>query len=430
MVDPRSGEIEIGGSRGREPLADGCGTFERARGRGRDGLTRGGYPSFMNRLFVSVAAMALVGVLHATVHPPCLWDRDTREMERQRFPSVLEVVTGKFLRHSDAYYQWRVADRTERRAAGEQSPEVLDDLAVAYSKLGDDGRAIALMEEQERLHPGRYETLANLGTFHVHAGHLEVGAEFIEQALAVNPDAHFGRERYQLLLVRYLLASRPESGARGLPLCHAPANELGAVAPPNFWAFLADDLGVDPARPNEQAPAIAQAVEGLLGMLRFGNHDSPILLEVLSDLLLADHLTDAKGLGARALLRAAEFSADPGASSAYRAKARKALPSQMPESGEYRSVELEELEAEFANELAEADAWWQELRRREAAWVAAGVDLDARFAEVYYTSPVLGGGGWRRRLVPVVLGLGVAVMAAAALLLARRRRGAAAVVAH
>ncbi|MCH1440611.1 MAG: hypothetical protein L7W43_13205, partial [Rubripirellula sp.] len=53
----------------------------------------------------------------------CLWDRDTLVMERQRFPTALELITGKFLRHSADFYRWRVDDRRKRIEA-EPSPEL------------------------------------------------------------------------------------------------------------------------------------------------------------------------------------------------------------------------------------------------------------------------------------------------------------------
>lgn len=369
----------------------------------------------------------MAGAVHAAAVSACLWDRDTRLMERQRFPSVLEVVSGKFLRHSDAYYRWRVADRTARIARGEVGPELVDDLAVAHSKLGEDERAIALMEGLLEQDPRRYETLANLGTFHVHAGNLEVGAGFIQQALNINPEAHFGREVFQLLLVQYVLTKRADASEVRLPLCAAPASHLGAPPPPNFWAFLAARLEVDPAASEERTVAIGEAVIGLAGMIRFGNHASPILHEALSDLLLADFQQDAKGLAARALLRAADSCGDAEAAAAYREKARMALSLQTPESGESRGLTVEELEAQFAIELAEAEAWWSELRLNEAQWIASGLDVDASFAEVYYAEPTIGAGSrpWRR--APILYGLGAALIAAG-LFLGRRQAAASGVL--
>ena len=100
-----------------------------------------------------------------------------------------------------------------------------------------------------------------------------------------------------------------------------------------------------------------------------------------------------------------------------------ALSLQTPESGESRGLTVEELEAQFAIELAEAEAWWSELRLNEAQWLASGLDVDARFAEVYYAEPTIGAGSRPRRPAPILYGLGAALIAAG--LLARRRQAAA-----
>ena len=41
----------------------------------------------------------------------CMWDHDTLRQERARFPHALELITGKFLRHSKEAYEWRIRDR-------------------------------------------------------------------------------------------------------------------------------------------------------------------------------------------------------------------------------------------------------------------------------------------------------------------------------
>src|SRR6185295_314833 len=114
---------------------------------------------------------------------------------------ALELITGKFLRHSKEAYEWRIRDRTARLAADPNNLALLDDLAVAHQKVGNTARAIEVMTAADRLAPNRYETLANLGTFHILAGDLERGKALVDRALAINPDAHFGRERYQKWLV-------------------------------------------------------------------------------------------------------------------------------------------------------------------------------------------------------------------------------------
>lgn len=66
--------------------------------------------------------------------------------------------------------------------------------------------------------------------------------------------------------------------------------------------------------PEEQVAEYQSAITGLVGMLRFGNHDSPVLLEALGD-LLSSHLplddraaANANRLGTRAYLVAASVS--------------------------------------------------------------------------------------------------------------------------
>ena len=356
---------------------------------------------------------------------PCLWDYDTLQQERARFPTALELITGRFPRHSPAYYEWRIADREERRAAGDDSPALFDDLAVAHSKLGRHDAAIALMAEKEALHPGLYETAANLGTFHIHAGRYAEGAQHIARAIEINPDAHFGREVYQELLVRYV--EERSGDAQRLPLPMRPAR---GRLDGGFWGFLARERGIErQGIPGE----ILRASKGVLGMMRFGHHDSPVLLEALADVLTANgqfEETDARRLAARALLKASYEVEGEEATGRYRALAAEVLRMQTPDPTTMRSMELEELEPRFQEELAEARTWYDELVAREAAWIAAGEDVDARFAETYYDGapgvPVEKGGALGGRRLPWLVAL-VAVAALALAWLRRRpRTGAAA----
>ena len=70
----------------------------------------------------------------------------------------------------------------------------------------------------------------------------------------------------------------------------------------------------------------------------------------------------------------------------------------------------------FPNELCTL------LLENELRWIDSGEDVDARFAEAYYSEPSIGaGGGGRSAAAPVLLGLGAALIAAALVLIARRR---------
>src|SRR5262249_53360047 len=153
-------------------------------------------------------SLALAALFVPSAALACLWDYDTLMMERSRFPDTLELITGKFLRHSPEFYEWRIRDRLGKLQSDPENLAYYDDLAVAYEKTGQRDKAIETMRAKDYKRPGLYETEANLGTFHIHAGRLEEGLEHIGRALRINPDAHFGREKYQRLLVEYVLDRR------------------------------------------------------------------------------------------------------------------------------------------------------------------------------------------------------------------------------
>ena len=125
-------------------------------------------------------------------------------------------------------------------------------------------------------------------------------------------------------------------------------------------------------------------------MMRFGQHDSPILLEALGSLLSdGAEKWDGKQMAARAYLRAAAVAPNAKSKEAYRQLAGTALVHQIVGNGATRAITLEEVEADLAAELADAEAWYQELRQRELSWIAAGLDPEALFARLYDQDPVV-----------------------------------------
>jgi len=323
----------------------------------------------------------------------CLWDNDTLAMERERFPSALELITGKFLRHSPAYYEWRVEDRQQKLAAlpGDAPlEEVLplrDDLAVALDKLGRHGEAIETGTETLDLQPGRYESVANLGTFLIHDGQLEKGLELIKEAIRINPDAHFGREKYQQYLVEYILYRRAEGDA-SLPLARnersGPSSKIS-----NFTGFIsARESGWEPGMPIGKDKSWSgigpghreEALKGVLGMMRFGNFNSPILLEAVGELLQASR---SGILAVRAFKRAAELNPDDPA----RAEAI-FFPHRMIVMGVQES-RYDGIVASLAGEMDEAQAYYEQIVADEKKWIEQGIDVDAAYAAKYYQDPSL-----------------------------------------
>jgi tetratricopeptide (TPR) repeat protein len=316
----------------------------------------------------------------------CLWDYDTLQMERSRFPSALELITGKFLRHTPEFYQWRVDDRARKLKYEPDNLAYYDDLAVAYEKLGDHDNAIATILEKDRRKPGLYETEANLGTFLIHTGRYEEGLRHIDEALRINPDAHFGREKYQKKVVEYVLRHRKD-GKLALPLASL---KTSPGAP--FRDFLIT-RATEIAPPHIDEGERREAVKGVLGMMKFGNYDSPVLLEVLGDLLRNDRgmygkdYADEKQLAARAYLKASYAMKDAAARDEYREKAKMALQFQAKYRDLSEQMSLEELEQSFARELKQAEDWFAEVRNNELKWIREGMDPELEFTNHYYEEP-------------------------------------------
>ncbi|MEL7266414.1 MAG: hypothetical protein AAFP69_16600, partial [Planctomycetota bacterium] len=315
----------------------------------------------------------LVGFTATYLMPTaCLWDTDTLAMERSKFPTLNELIVGHFPRHSQAYYEWRIKDRSITQAK-RRHPEDFDDLAVAQDKLGRHAEAIETMREKLRQWPdtGLYKTHANLGTFLVHSGQYEEGLKHIQKAIEINPDAHFGREIYQQRLVEYMMEvtasdRQPffkENDFRKFVLRRA--KEVGQI----------DDQS--PNRTKQEREEIERAVKGVSGMIRFGNHDSPILLAALAQ-LLDDSYDQAspKRLAARAYLRSAENGQVKGWRERMLRSAANALKLQ-------QDVPLQLVRKRLEDEVKLADKLQQRIAADERRWIESGTNVDRKFAEKY-----------------------------------------------
>ncbi|MEM8884532.1 MAG: hypothetical protein AAGD14_10715 [Planctomycetota bacterium] len=306
----------------------------------------------------------------------CLWDQDTLAMEKRQFPDTLQVLAGEFTRHSKEFYEWRIRDRRKKLKTDPGNLRLLDDLAVAYDKTGRPEKGIELMRASLARKPGRYETVANLGTLLIHAGRLEEGLARIREAIRINPDAHFGREIVQAWVVEYVLARR-RAGAEGFPL-----RPKGTARKPHggFAAFLRDK-GVDITMDR------AKIVKGLTGMMFFGNHTSPVLCECLGDVLVRADRYEREGArrtAARAYLKASYAMKDEAARAQYRRFANRALQSQTTTRRSKKQITLERVESTFAKERKRGAAYAASIAADEQRWIDEGADVDARFRAKYY----------------------------------------------
>jgi hypothetical protein len=123
-----------------------------------------------------------------------------------------------------------------------------DDAAVACDRLDRSSEAIEWMVKKEAIldtlpesetKDHRYRYLSNLGTFHLHRWisqpqvqrdsdltDLRESEKLVAQAIEENPNAHFGREIYQLMAIRWLLwdGVRPIEVSDDTVLAHDPTH--------------------------------------------------------------------------------------------------------------------------------------------------------------------------------------------------------------
>ncbi len=240
--------------------------------------------SSLRRSFLS-ATMVLCAASTALA---CIWDDDTLRMESEGLPGVMKVIAGSFERNPPLYYEMRLERAKKAIAENPADLAAYDNAGAACDRLGKGDEAIAWMERKRdqldklaagaegpgapKLKEHRYRYLANVGTFWVHRWlkgggdrarieEVERAAEYIQAAIDLNPDAHFGREKYQLRAMKWLIAGEPY--VRGEKKKPAPLGDfLGLTAASRFHST--DDRG------ELKKLGYEDAVEGISGMIVLG----------------------------------------------------------------------------------------------------------------------------------------------------------------
>ena len=167
----------------------------------------------------------------ASTASACIWDSDTLARDATGNHDILRVITGRFDRLPPKYYELRLARVASLIEGGNSDPALFDDAGVACDRLGRHDEAILWMEKKNTVlallpdSPSKsthtYRYLANLGTFHAHRWlkaadksnlrDIEKAAELIRAAIKLNPNAHFGREKYQLLALEWIRKVRNQA---------------------------------------------------------------------------------------------------------------------------------------------------------------------------------------------------------------------------
>jgi tetratricopeptide (TPR) repeat protein len=222
----------------------------------------------------------------------CIWDSDTLQDEIRGIPEAEAlVVTGRWPRHSRAYYEKRVRELPARIEADPLDLGLYDDLAVAFDRLGRHGEAVAWMDRKGEALARKpdpehaYRRLANRGTFLAHGGKPAEGLPDLDAAVALNPKAHFGREVYQIDALRYFIAAKadPTLWADESFLTFAGIGFRGAFSPRTPGRDRPDpaDRGIVPREP---APTWEEVHTAVAGILRFGGPEGAEVYRALGSL--------------------------------------------------------------------------------------------------------------------------------------------------
>lgn len=259
--------------------------------------------------------LSLASMLSARLSIGCDWDRDTIKAESRlkneasgRFDIVAAIV-GYFDRNPSLYYQMRL-ERMDKESL--TSPDKLGlyvDGGVAADRLGKSDIALQWMQrkktrmlllENKATKDDRYRYYANLGTIHLHKWlkqpapfqareELQKAIQAVNAALQVNPEGHFSREIYQLVLLDWL---NDHSNDRNVP---------GPYWIIDRFFVIASALQKELKRPNDPL-AIC---EGLAGLSILGSAwESPDVFILLTEAL---HAAEKHGISELASLRAQEL---------------------------------------------------------------------------------------------------------------------------
>lgn len=229
-------------------------------------------------------ALALVCV------SPCLWDRDTIDDELRGLPDALDLIVGRWHRHGAAYYRERL---TRLGGDVQLTLDDYDDLAVAHERLGDHDAAIAVMERKRAALEAnddathRYRMLANLGTFQAHAGRYEEALQTLRAAVALNPEAHFGRERFQVEAIEHRLATMREPEVWITTFVRFAGHKVKVPLRDDWSGADAVSMAMSPPDPSVVMPDPEAVYRGIAGLLRFGERDSAELYRALGEQMLS-----------------------------------------------------------------------------------------------------------------------------------------------
>lgn len=345
----------------------------------------------MRRIIALVAVLMMQGWLMQNSLWACAWDSDTLAAEAKGIPDVVRVITGRFERNPDLYYQLRLQRVTKELQADPTKLEAYDDAGVACDRLHRGDEAIAWMEKKRRqmdtlaagtkvskaaLREHRYRYLANVGTFWAHSW-LRAGADrkkiaqmkrardYIKAAITLNPNAHFGREKYQLKAMEWIITQPVEK------------YDDGTIR--SIPTILGDSWNI---------PQAQEAVKGLSGLIVLG--DAWQSVDIFNGLKVAVQADGERSYVAHlAWLRCEELINQGKRSLHPRAPSGKKLAEMLRETDDHSLRNEPRLATQFRELRTEAESWHRHRTEymMERLKLGRHPDTDPNFWSAYKELP-------------------------------------------
>ena len=243
------------------------------------------------RKTANIAVLAAVLLTSSTRSShACLWDRDTLVDEQRGLPEITAIIVGRYERHTPEYYERRIrlANVKLKTAKPESAKLLLDDIAVAHDRLKNYDAAIATARQKIARYGIDYRVASNLGTFYLHKKDLKQAEIWINRALKINPNAHFGREWVQLKAIKYF-----QNKGKKPFWSDKIEGKSGSGYGGEFYRQAMTEAKLNP-----------NALEGIKGLIKIGDRDTPEYFLALSQLLI---MKGDKNLAMMALWRALEI---------------------------------------------------------------------------------------------------------------------------
>lgn len=361
-----------------------------------------------------------------------------------RFAMVHDVIHERYPVRGPAYYRER--DRIVREKLKTLPPDsqeafdLTDDLGVGLDKLGRAGEAVPPLRDklarQLKLGQGGkqlYTTYANLGTFLIHANmkaamggdamakaNVKEGLVFIQQSINVNPEAHFGREEWQLHIGEYLLAAIDDPtlltkfdcvgnsfirlfNSRRNSLLERPDffmihttkwdshfNDRGELKDRRHYSEIRDavrKVGAEEGWPTNLKPAQPVAFDeptlGIIGMWRQGGGANPYFAVALGEIMLR---VGQRYIAWTAYERAHQLADRYGWKPEHAAELRAICRRRQAEIEEVLPFDqVPNIRRKFETELEYGRRFQREYHDYEIEQIAAGVDIhDEHFFDKFY----------------------------------------------